>query len=58
MVGLSEEQSEWLIAAALLAVQGVLIAALLLNRQRLCRAHDDLRASEERMSLAARSLSG
>jgi signal transduction histidine kinase len=49
------EQYEWLIvaAAALCGVEGVLIVALLLNRRRLHRAHDDLRTSEERMSLAA-----
>ena len=49
------EQYKWLIvaAAALCGVEGVLIVALLLNRQRLRRAHDDLQTSEERMSLAA-----
>jgi signal transduction histidine kinase len=47
------EQYRWFIVAAALLAEGALIVALLLNRQRLRRAHDDLRASEERMSLAA-----
>jgi signal transduction histidine kinase len=49
------EQYKWLVvaAAALCGVEGVLIVALLLNRRRLRRAHDDLQTSEERMSLAA-----
>jgi signal transduction histidine kinase len=49
------EQYKWYIiaAAAFCAIEGVLIVALLLNRRRLHRAHSELQASEERMSLAA-----
>jgi signal transduction histidine kinase/ABC-type uncharacterized transport system substrate-binding protein len=49
------EQYKWYIiaAAALSALEGVLIVALLFNRRRLRRAHDDSKASEQRMSLAA-----
>ena len=49
------EQYRWYIlaAAAFSALQGILIVGLLLNRLRLRRAHDQLRTSEEGMSLAA-----
>ena len=49
------EQYKWLIVGAvtLCVLEGALIAALLLNRRRLRRAHNELKASEERMSLAA-----
>jgi signal transduction histidine kinase/ABC-type uncharacterized transport system substrate-binding protein len=49
------EQYRWYIfaAAAFSALQGILIVGLLLNRLRLRRAHDQLRTSEEEMSLAA-----
>jgi signal transduction histidine kinase len=49
------EQYRWYLiaAAAFFALQGVLVAALLVNRRRLRRAHKDLKTSEERMSLAA-----
>jgi signal transduction histidine kinase len=49
------EQYRWYIlaAAAFSALQGILIVGLLLNRLRLRRAHDELRTSEEGMSLAA-----
>jgi ABC-type uncharacterized transport system substrate-binding protein len=53
-----QEQTVWeqyklyiIAAVGLLALEGVLIVALLLNRWRLRRAHDDLQTSEERMSL-------
>jgi signal transduction histidine kinase len=49
------EQYRWYViaAAAFSGLEGVLIVTLLLNWRRLRRAHDDLKASEERMSLAA-----
>ena len=49
------EQYRWYIlaAAAISALQAILIIGLLLNRLRLRRAHDQLRTSEEEMSLAA-----
>jgi signal transduction histidine kinase len=49
------EQYRWYLiaAAALLALGGVLIVALLVNRRRLRRALENLKASEERMGLAA-----
>ena len=49
------EQYRWYIlaAAAFSALQAILIVGLLLNRLRLRRAHDQLRTSEEGMSLAA-----
>ena len=49
------EQYRWYIlaAAAFSALQAILIVGLLLNRLRLRRAHDELRTSEEGMSLAA-----
>jgi signal transduction histidine kinase len=49
------EQYRWYIlaAAAFSVLQAILIVGLLLNRLRLRRAHDQLRTSEEGMSLAA-----
>jgi signal transduction histidine kinase len=49
------EQYRWyiIVVGASLVLEGFLIVALLLNRKRLRRAHKDLKASEERMSLAA-----
>ena len=49
------EQYRWYIlaAAAFSALQAILIVGLLLNRLRLRRAHDELKTSEEGMSLAA-----
>ncbi len=49
------EQYRWYIlaAAAFSVLQAILIVGLLLNRLRLRRAHDELRTSEEGMSLAA-----
>jgi signal transduction histidine kinase len=49
------EQYRWYIiaAGAFLGLQAILIVALLLNRRRLRRSHEDLKVSEERMSLAA-----
>jgi signal transduction histidine kinase len=49
------EQYRWYIlaAAAVSALQAILIVGLLLNSLRLRRAHDELRTSEEGMSLAA-----
>ena len=49
------EQYGWYIlaAAAFSALQAILIVGLLLNRLRLRRAHDQLRTSEDGMSLAA-----
>ena len=49
------EQYRWYIlaAAAFSALQAILIVGLLFNRLRLRRAHDELRTSEEGMSLAA-----
>jgi signal transduction histidine kinase len=49
------EQHRWYIisAVALLGLEGVLIAALLLSWRRLRLAHDDLKTGEQRMSLAA-----
>ena len=49
------EQYRWYIlaAAAFSALQAILIVGLLLNRLRLRRAHDELRTSEQGMSLAA-----
>jgi signal transduction histidine kinase len=49
------EQYKWyfLAAAAFGVAQSLLIVGLLLNRRRLRRAHVEIKASEERMSLAA-----
>jgi signal transduction histidine kinase len=49
------EQYRWYIlgVAAFSTLEGILIVALLLNRRRLGRAHESLKTSEERMSLAA-----
>jgi signal transduction histidine kinase len=49
------EQYRWyiIVVGVSLGLEGILIVALLLNRKRLRRAHKDLKASEERMSLAA-----
>ena len=49
------EQYRWYIlaVASFSALQAILIVGLLLNRLRLRRAHDQLRTSEEGMSLAA-----
>lgn len=49
------EQYRWYViaAGAFSGLEGLLIVALLLNRRRLRLAHEDLKASEERMSLAA-----
>jgi signal transduction histidine kinase len=46
---------KWYIVAAgaFAGLQSVFIVALLLNRRRLRRAHEDLKTSDERMSLAA-----
>jgi signal transduction histidine kinase/ABC-type uncharacterized transport system substrate-binding protein len=49
------EQYRWYIigAAAFSTLEGILIVALLVNGRRLRQTHNDLKASEERMSLAA-----
>jgi signal transduction histidine kinase len=49
------QQYRWYVigAAAFSTLEGILIVALLLNRMRLRRTHENLKASEERMSLAA-----